>query len=428
MSDLVIRVSSLGKRYRVGSRGADSLRERLTQIATTPIRFFARPEPAEEFWALRDVSFDVRRGEIIGIIGSNGAGKSTLLKTLSRITEPTTGFIDIAGRIASLLEVGTGFHPELTGRENIFLNGTILGMRRAEIRRKFDEIVAFAEVERFIDTAVKHYSSGMYLRLAFAVAAHLESEILIVDEVLAVGDAAFQRKCLGKMEETSQQGRTILFVSHNLAAVNQLCQRALCLSHGRVVDEGPSYDVVARYLSSGDRQGPERTWSFPGDAPGDDRVRLLAARVRSAGETSGVIDVNQMTLVEMDVLVRTAVNNLVPSFGLSDAHGTLLFRSCDWKPNRLQPGLYRFVAEVPAQTMAEGRVTVLLQNLFFDPFAMCFSESDALAFEAVDSSHPNAVRGPYLGPWPGVLRLGIAWRPPTRIAAPVEAAMEANAV
>ncbi|MDB5058669.1 MAG: transporter related protein [Chloroflexi bacterium] len=261
MSDIAIRVEGLGKKYRLGASLAryKTIRESMTGLAMAPLRrarALAGRRPGEgergylpEFWALRDVSFDVQHGEVLGIIGRNGSGKSTLLKLLSHITEPTAGRIGINGRVASLLEVGTGFHPELTGRENVYLNGAILGMSRAEITRKFDEIVAFAEVEKFIDTQVKHYSSGMYLRLAFAVAAHLEPEILIVDEVLAVGDAAFQRRCIGKMEEVSRKGRTVLFVSHSMGAIQALCSKTMLLQHGNLIDEGATNEVIARYTS-----------------------------------------------------------------------------------------------------------------------------------------------------------------------------------
>jgi homopolymeric O-antigen transport system ATP-binding protein len=250
VSDLSITAEHLGKRYRYQAPEAyKTLRDTLARAFT--YRFRGRPATPErdsQFWALRDVSFEVRRGEVLGIVGHNGAGKSTLLKILSGITEPTNGCAAVRGRMASLLEVGTGFHPELTGRENVFLNGAILGMRSDEVRRKFDEIVNFAEVAPFIDTPVKHYSSGMFLRLAFAVAAHLEPEILLIDEVLAVGDAAFQKKCLGKMDQVANAGRTILFVSHNLAAVQQLTRTSLLLEHGQVAALGPTPEVLARYL------------------------------------------------------------------------------------------------------------------------------------------------------------------------------------
>ena len=243
----VIRVENIGKRYRVGAlQGGALLRDRLAETLRHPLRAL-RPKRKETFWALKDISFEVKEGEVLGLIGRNGAGKSTLLKILSRITKPTLGHAEIHGRVGSLLEVGTGFHPELSGRENVFLNGAILGMRRREIVRKFDEIVAFAEVEKFIDTPVKHYSSGMYIRLAFAVAAHLETEILFVDEVLSVGDVAFQKKCLGKMGDVARHGRTIIFVSHNMAPVSALCSRAILLNLGHVVVDGPTGEVVATY-------------------------------------------------------------------------------------------------------------------------------------------------------------------------------------
>jgi ABC-type polysaccharide/polyol phosphate transport system ATPase subunit len=252
MKDLAIRVHQLGKEYRLGgsqNKPHQTLRDKIADAFAAPFRRSAKNNAqTESFWALRDLSFEIPHGQAVGIIGRNGAGKSTLLKVLSRITEPTTGYAEIHGRVRTLLEVGTGFHPELSGRENIFLNGAILGMRRHEIERQFDEIVAFAEVEKFIDTPVKRYSSGMYLRLAFAVAAHLESEILFVDEVLAVGDAAFQRKCLGKMNEVSQQGRTVLFVSHNMSAVKELCTSGILLDGGRVKSQGSAAECIGGYL------------------------------------------------------------------------------------------------------------------------------------------------------------------------------------
>lgn len=252
MSDVAVKADSLGKRFLIGHQRSGDLRQTFAQTVKHLVG--KGVSAREEFWALRDVNFEIQQGEVVGIIGRNGAGKSTLLKILSRITEATTGRFEINGRVSSLLEVGTGFHPELTGRENIYLNGTLLGMRRAEIKNKFDEIVAFSGVENFIDTPVKHYSSGMKVRLAFSVAAHLEPEILIIDEVLAVGDAEFQKKCLGKMDEVSKkEGRTILFVSHNLAAVNQLCSRGILLRHGRVEQHDEVSNVIRQYLDGSRR-------------------------------------------------------------------------------------------------------------------------------------------------------------------------------
>ena len=270
-SESIISVENLGKRYQIGllENAATTFCELLANTALAPWRRFRRlsgqVSSAEHFWALRDVSFEIQRGEVVGIIGRNGAGKSTLLKTLAEITEPTTGRIELGGHVSSLLEVGTGFHPELTGRENIYLNGSILGMSRSEIQRKFDQIVSFAEVERFLETPVKRYSSGMYVRLAFAVAAHLESEILVVDEVLAVGDQRFQERCLGKMREVARSGRTILFVSHNMAAVRNLCDRAILLDEGRLTMMGEVADVMAAYSEATGVNG-QKVWRRPGEA------------------------------------------------------------------------------------------------------------------------------------------------------------------
>ncbi|WP_019499455.1 polysaccharide ABC transporter ATP-binding protein [Pseudanabaena sp. PCC 6802] len=258
MSDTVIQVENLSKRYKIGLREkqAKTLRQAVKRIASSPFKYLnsvlREPTPEEVFWALQNISFEVKQGDVVGIIGRNGAGKSTLLKILSQITEPTSGYAEIRGRVGSLLEVGTGFHPDLTGRENTYLNGTIMGMRKREIDRRFDEIVDFAGVEKFIDTPVKHYSSGMYTRLAFAVAAHLTPEILIIDEVLAVGDAQFQKKCLGKMEDVAEkEGRTVLFVSHSMGAVSQLTAKCLFLVNGKMISYGPTQEIVNKYVQSG---------------------------------------------------------------------------------------------------------------------------------------------------------------------------------
>jgi homopolymeric O-antigen transport system ATP-binding protein len=284
MGNVAVRVTDLGKEYQIGLRAEryKTLRDSLASMLSAPRLFRRRPTTGEDrLWALHDVSFEVREGEVVGIIGRNGAGKSTLLKILARITEPTIGTAEIHGRVGSLLEVGTGFHPELTGRENIYLNGAILGMRRAEIERKFDEIVAFSEVEQFIDTPVKRYSSGMYLRLAFAVAAHLEPEILLVDEVLAVGDADFQKKCLGKMGDVAQEGRTVLFVSHNMPAVQALCARAILLRQGTVAVDGSTGEVLQEYLGHLIATAAHAFENNP-DRRGDQTVHLTGGRVLDA--------------------------------------------------------------------------------------------------------------------------------------------------
>jgi len=280
MSDIAIRVEGLGKQFRIGTpERYRTLRDTVTDTISAPFRFLrnggSAKAPADTIWALKDISFDVKVGEVVGIIGRNGSGKSTLLKILSRITEPTEGHAEIHGRVGSLLEVGTGFHPELTGRENIFLNGAILGMAKAEIQRKFDEIVAFSEVDKFIDTPVKHYSSGMYLRLAFAVAAHMEPEILIVDEVLAVGDQKFQEKCLSKMDEVGRQGRTVLFVSHSMSSIQSLCQRVIVLERGKVKQDAATADSMMEYLKgdAGESYTAEYTSTKPQIVKAGVRVR-----------------------------------------------------------------------------------------------------------------------------------------------------------
>ncbi len=279
MSDTIIRVEDISKRYKLGSIGSGSLRETLGNGLERLLRRSDHSNGEEkEFWALKDINFEVKRGEVVGIIGKNGAGKSTLLKVLSRITEPTTGQITLNGRIASLLEVGTGFHPELTGRENIFLNGSILGMTRTEIKSKFDEIVDFSGVEKFLDTPVKHYSSGMYVRLAFAVAAHLEPEILVIDEVLAVGDAEFQQKCLGKMRDVAGQGRTVLFVSHNMGAVKSLCTRAIYLQKGQIRTDGEVDEVMGEYMDASSKQHRESIKSRK-DRSGNGKVIITDIRM-----------------------------------------------------------------------------------------------------------------------------------------------------
>jgi lipopolysaccharide transport system ATP-binding protein len=369
MSDVVISAHGLGKRFRVGARqqGYHTIRESLMEAARAPLRMVRRLAgdagdrrgPTEAFWALRDVSFEVRQGDVIGVIGRNGAGKSTLLKVLSRITEPTEGFVDITGRIGSLLEVGTGFHPELTGRENIFLNGAILGMGRTEIVRKFDQIVDFAEVERFIDTPVKHYSSGMYLRLAFAVAAHLEPEILLVDEVLAVGDVAFQRKCLGRMGEVSQEGRTVLFVSHNMAAVRSLCTRGLFLHEGRVADAGDLGPCIQRYYES--------IGAIPGsDAPGGtDRTGLGYVAVESlAGSRLTAVDHAQPFALHTTLRLREETAGFYVFCILEDMHGHQIFHvqtdSTELCRGPVRPGDYDVRLELPALWLNPG-----LYSLYF---------------------------------------------------------------
>lgn len=337
MSEIAIRVERLGKQYRIGKRERyRTLRDTVTDTLMAPFvvarAAFKRSLPQkaetsnEQFWALRDVSFEVPRGGVVGIIGRNGAGKSTLLKILSRITEPTEGRVEVHGRVGSLLEVGTGFHPELTGRENIFLNGAILGMRRAEIARKFDEIVAFAEIESFIDTPVKHYSSGMYMRLAFAVAAHLEPEILVIDEVLAVGDSQFQKRCLGKMGEVARQGRTVLFVSHNLPSVESLCSECVLLRQGKVDSTGSARTIISSYLTQ-DLLPPATEvtlFNHPNRRAGSIPI-MSRLRMTSSGQGGAVVPMGGTLVVEVGLQGKTT--QLPPVLGIvvKNSSGSALF-------------------------------------------------------------------------------------------------------
>jgi lipopolysaccharide transport system ATP-binding protein len=363
---------------------------------------------------LKDVSLQIKHGEVVGIIGRNGAGKSTLLKILSRITEPTKGFAHIYGRVGSLLEVGTGFHAELTGRENIYLNGAILGMKKAEINRKFDEIVAFAEIEKFIDTPVKRYSSGMYVRLAFAVAAHLEPEILIVDEVLAVGDASFQKKCLNKMEDVGHHGRTVLFVSHNMAAVTRLCGRTVLLDEGRVLMDAPSHQAVRTYLQSGIGTTAVREYINPKKAPGNDIVRVRAVRVRREdGQVSDVVDIRRPIGIEMEYEVLKPGHVLVPSYGFTNEEGVGVFVASDrdpaWRRRPRPIGRFVSTAWIPGNLLAEGTLTVGAGIITEDPFTIHCDDEHAVAFQVVDSLDGNSARGDFAGRIPGAVRPLLEW-------------------
>ncbi|MCD6051701.1 MAG: transporter related [Verrucomicrobia bacterium] len=419
MSDPIISVRGLGKKYHLGIASRhDTLRDRL---ADTAARLFRRKETSSaattEFWALTDVSFDIQPGEVVGIIGRNGAGKSTLLKLLSQITEPTTGEIRLRGRVASLLEVGTGFHPELTGRENVFLNGAILGMTQAEIRKKFDEIVDFAGIEKFLDTPVKRYSSGMYVRLAFAVAAHLEPEILIVDEVLAVGDSAFQRKCLGKMQDVSARGRTVLFVSHNMAAVTRLCQRAILMQDGKVVMEGPHQKVVPAYLHGGFSTMSEKAWP-PGKRPGSSSAHLLSTRLRRLdGSTCETADIREPVGIETRYEVLTNGQIMIPNYHVFNEDGTCLFVISDirspWYRQPRPAGVYESVAWIPGNYLAEGTLIVGVALTTPQPEQVHYYERDVIACQVVDRMEGDSARGDYGLQLPGVIRPLLEWQTQT---------------
>ena len=420
MTALALQVENIGKLYHLtGTRTPyRTLRESVTQSVSRTFKTLTGRRsqsrtPPDPLWALRNVSFNLKAGEVIGLIGRNGAGKSTLLKILSRITDPTEGWVEMRGRVGSLLEVGAGFHPELTGRENVFLSSAILGMRRQEALRKFDEIVAFANVERFVDTPVKHYSSGMFLRLAFAVAAHLDPEILLVDEVLAVGDARFQRKCLDKMQDVGQQGSTVIFVSHNMPAITRLCQRAILLENGTISRDGVSHEVVAAYLNSGLGTTAMRQWT-EATAPSTAEVRLRAVRVRTGdGRIAEAVDIRENVLVELEYDVLQPGHVLMPHFTLHNAEGTFVFvafeQSKEWRGRVRPQGRYVTTGIIPGNFLSEGAAIIGAAFRVLNPDRMLFWERDAVAFHVIDHPGDDTARGDFHGVIPGAVRPLLHW-------------------
>jgi lipopolysaccharide transport system ATP-binding protein len=425
MSDVAIHAEGLGKQYHLGQLGQNgnkTLRESLVDLCSAPLRrtkqFLSGRSSASKLddvlWALRDASFEIKQGEVVGLIGRNGAGKSTVLKVLSRITEPTCGYVDVHGRIGSLLEVGTGFHNELSGRENIFLNGAILGMRKAEIQRKFDEIVEFSQIERFLDTPVKHYSSGMYVRLAFAVAAHLEPEILLVDEVLAVGDARFQKKCLNKMEDVAHGGRTVIFVSHNMSAVTRICQRAILLDEGRIACDGPTHEVVSSYLNDKLGTTASREWPDIRTAPGGDICRLRAVKIhRRDGTITDTVDIRDPLGIAIEFDVTQPGHLLLPHIHVWNDEGVELFAANDldpaWRRRRRPAGRYVTTGWIPGNLLAEGMVFIDVAVICIDPINVQIYERSIAAFQVIDSMDGDSARGDYAGPMPGVVRPMLEW-------------------
>ena len=417
MSSPIITVENLGKCYRIQHQS----RERYTalrDVLTNKVKALFRPQTSdlrpqtseEDFWALKDVSFEVKQGEVVGIIGRNGAGKSTLLKILSRITEPTSGRVTLRGRVASLLEVGTGFHPELTGRENIFLNGAILGMTRAEVRSKFDEIVAFAEVEKFLDTPVKRYSSGMYVRLAFAVAAHLEPEILVVDEVLAVGDAQFQKKCLGKMQDVARgEGRTVLFVSHNIGAVSSLCTRGIFLKSGRLGLAGDMQAVIHAYMADCVDQGFEVRFADNDPSAGDDVVRVRGAQIRGPSDKlQGSINVSESAWVEVDYdLMRSSPSPRI-NLHFCTEDGAYAFASIENTGGRQNPGNYRCRMRLPANFLNGKTYIISIYVTSFGPTHVHALLKDVLVLNVIDDLD-SVTRQTYEGLFPGAVRPLMDW-------------------
>lgn len=435
-SDIAIRAENVSKIYRLGLKDEmqDNLGKTIFDFIKSPLKNYRKYRSLYNFddiasdsgqnsdtnssniiWALRDVSLEVKRGEVVGIIGRNGAGKSTLLKILSRITSPTKGRIEIHGKIASLLEVGTGFHQELTGRENVYLNATVLGMRKKEVDKKFDEIVDFSGIEKFIDTPIKRYSSGMKVRLAFSVAAHLEPEILVVDEVLAVGDAAFQKKCLEKMEDIGTGGRTVLFVSHNLQAVTRLCPRGVLIENGGIIDDGPSDQVVSNYLSSESGTTAKREWDDLSDSPGGDIVRLRAVRVCSEdGNIADTIDIRKPIRLEMEYDVLTPGHVLLPNFNLFNEEGVHVLKTLDldpeWRKRPRPNGVYVSTAWIPGNFLADGRFVVGAALVALEPQTfMQFNEPDVVAFQVIDSMEGDSARGDWAKRLKGVVRPMLKW-------------------
>ena len=418
MSDTAIRVEGLSKAYQIRHSQARTnyrtLREDLVALARSPLRRGGTGPTRETFWALDDVSFEVKHGEALGIIGRNGAGKSTLLKILSRITKPTKGTATVYGRVGSLLEVGTGFHPELTGRENIFLNGAILGMTKRDIQRHFDEIVDFAEVEQFLDTPVKRYSSGMYMRLAFAVAAHLEPEVLVVDEVLAVGDAAFQKKCLGKMGEVASGGRTVLFVSHNMAAVNRICTSALLLNHGALIAIGPTSKIVSQYQTSETFSSAIREFNYQEDGLPDAAVYPLRIECSgSDGVSSETFRLTEPITVTVRYLVRKEALT-APALRVFNEDNAIVFTSHDTSTGAYtqlkSPGIYESTATIQPMLLNEGMYSVLLSINVGVPLQSQVYEPDALTFQVIEDLTISPLRQVYTGPVAGIVRPELNWR------------------
>ncbi len=412
-----MRVDGLGKRYRIHAvqQRYKTMRDSLMgAVRGMGARLRGDVDGAgrgELIWALRDVSFEVGRGEVVGVIGLNGAGKSTLLRLLARITEPSEGSGEVHGRVGSLLEVGAGFHQELTGRENVYLSGVTLGMKTAEVSRKFDEIVAFAEMEKFIDTPVKYYSSGMYTRLAFSVAAHLEPEILIVDEVLAVGDTRFQKKCLTKMSAAGYAGRTVLFVSHNMGTIARLCPRAMLLEGGRLVKDGPSNEVVSAYLHGGSGTTAAREIANP---RGGDVARLRAVRVRTGdGAIAPVIDVRQSVAIEMEYDVLQPGRRLLPQFQLFNEEGVHVCSLHDvdpiWRGRARPAGRWISTVTIPANFLSEGMIFVRCLVLTLNPTTQQFAWSEVVAFRVVDAMEGDAARGDWTGTMDGIVRPMLPW-------------------
>lgn len=416
----IIKIENLGKVYKISHEKQARYITLRDVIADKTMFLFSRAigkitnkeidikEKSENFWALSDINIDIQEGERVGIIGRNGAGKTTLLKILSRITEPTTGRITIKGRVASLLEVGTGFHPELTGRENIFLNGAILGMSRNEVKKKFDEIVEFSEIEKFLDTPVKRYSSGMYVRLAFAIAAHLEPEILLVDEVLAVGDSEFQKKCLGKMEDVSKEGRTLLFVSHNMSAINSLCSRCIYLMNGHIVSIGDTDKIINEYLSSGLLGGREIKW-VDGENPGDDIIRLSKIRlINKYYESVSHINISEKLGIEITYEILKKNYFPVADVTLYSSLGECVFDSFPEGTNSMyEEGIYQSICWIPENLLNTETYNLRIGFYTFSTMKTHIDIKDVMTFDVIEDIQERKID--YMGKWHGIIRPKFNW-------------------
>lgn len=413
----MIRVENVGKKYLIRHQKRESYTA-LRDVIANKIKSIGKAsgfQTKEEFWALKDISFDINQGDRVGIIGRNGAGKSTLLKLLSRITEPTKGKISITGRVASLLEVGTGFHPELTGRENIFLNGAIMGMSKEEIKNKFDEIVAFSEVEKFLDTPVKRYSSGMYVRLAFAVAAHLDAQILIIDEVLAVGDISFQKKCLGKIDEIGKDGRTVLFVSHNMPMISSLCNKCILLHEGKIIKQGVTTRVIQSYYSEGVAQAGKVDFSNDIVRHGDDTAHILKAQItNNKGEPISEVYIEDEIFLEMEYAVTIENACVTPNFHVHTPEGEYAFMTLDSPIDPLaqlkkKPGIYRTKCIIPRNLLNAGTYSIGFGLASFPSSKMHFLKQHLLNISVVERIDDSLTRGVFAGDYPGVIRPLLKW-------------------
>jgi lipopolysaccharide transport system ATP-binding protein len=415
----VITVDNVSKRFRKGQTGYHTLREDIYNLTGRLISLGGdkrRDRDAEHIWALRDVSFQIEPGERVGIIGRNGSGKTTLLRVLAGITKPTTGNISVKGRMGVLIELMAGFHPELTGRENIYLNGAIMGMSKKEIKSKFDEIVSFAELEGFMDTPIKRYSSGMHIRLGFAVSAHLEPDILLVDEVLAVGDAAFQKKCLGKMGDTAREGRTVVFVSHNMGSIASLCPRAILLVDGKKHSDGPSDMVISEYISTVAEHSGERIWSDPQTAPGNERIRLHAVRVVCNEQVTSAVDIEKDVRIEIEFWNLKAGARPSTFIYLLDKMGVGVLGSAnlpqanlikdEWFGKPHPVGLYRTVCTLPGNFLNEGLYSINAMVLT-DFTNIDVLEGEVISFTVHDTETMHKM---FVGMWVGVVRPRLAWQ------------------